>query len=190
MTHPEGKPTLKLEEIIDLMTICLENTGFKFWGEFYEMSDSLAMGSPLSPVLAYLFVEDLESRALSSLEDNKRPQCWHTYVDDVFSVVKQHLLSATIQHLNNQNPAIEFTMESEVNGKLPFLDTIVTKQAYGRLVTNVYRKPTHSDRYLHFSSHHPFNAKLAGIDTFLAEGKAISQTPRITRKRWATLREP
>ena len=78
----------------------------------------------------------------------------------VFSSQK-HLLSATLQHLYNQNPGIEFTMESEVNGKLPFLDTIVTKQTDGRLVTNVYRKPTHSDRYLHFSSHHPFHAKLS-----------------------------
>ena len=68
-------------------------------------------------------------------------------------------------------------MESEVNGKLPFLDTTVTKQADGRLVTNVYRKPTDSDRYLHFSSHYPFHAKLAVIDTLLARGKAISQTP-------------
>ena len=158
------------------MTIFLENTSFKFRDEFYEMSDGLAMGSPLSQVLANLFMEDSESRALSSLEDNKRPQCWHRYADDVFSVVKQHFLSATLQHLNNQNPAIEFTMESEVNGKLPFLDTIVTKQADGRLVTNVYTKPTHSDHYLHFSSHHPFNAKLAVIDTLLARGKAISQT--------------
>ena len=44
--------TLKLEEIIDLMTLCLENTSFKFRDEFYEMSGDLAMGSPLSPVLA------------------------------------------------------------------------------------------------------------------------------------------
>ena len=119
------------------MTICLENTSFKFRDEFYQVSDSLAIGSPLSPILANLFMEDLESQALSSLEDNKRPQRWHRYVDDVFSVVKEHLLSATFQHLNNQNPPIELTMESEVNGKLPFLDTIVMKQADGRLVTNV-----------------------------------------------------
>ena len=52
--------TLKLEEIIDLMTLCLENNSFKFRDEFYEMSDGLAMGSPLSPVLANLFMEDLE----------------------------------------------------------------------------------------------------------------------------------
>ncbi|KFD47228.1 hypothetical protein M513_11935 [Trichuris suis] len=49
---------------------------------------------------------------------------------------------------------ISFTIEKEVGGKLTFLDSLVIwgSDCYK---TTVYRKPTHSDRYLHFSSHHP-----------------------------------
>ena len=44
-------------------------------------------------------------------------------------------------------------METEDDGKIPFLDVLITR--YGnRLSTSVYRKPTHTDRYLPSHSHH------------------------------------
>ena len=52
----------------------------------------------------------------------------------------------------------QFTLEIERDGKLPFMDVTVHR-AGNELKTNVYRKPTHSGRYLNFSSHHPSNAK-------------------------------
>jgi len=45
-------------------------------------------------------------------------------------------------------------MDIEENGKLPFLDVFVSKKADGTLGHQVYRKPTHIDRYLHAESHH------------------------------------
>ena len=44
-------------------------------------------------------------------------------------------------------------MEEELRGELPFLDTLV-KRDRSKAITKVYRKPTHTDRYIHFSSHH------------------------------------
>ena len=44
-------------------------------------------------------------------------------------------------------------METEKNRQLPFLDVMVTKNKQ-TLTTSVYRKITHTDRYLHYSSHH------------------------------------
>ena len=54
------------------------------------------------------------------------------------------------QHLN---PAIQFTIEEEADGKIPFLDVLVTRDGE-RLRTSVYHKPTHTDRYINYSSHH------------------------------------
>jgi len=45
-------------------------------------------------------------------------------------------------------------MDIEKNKKLPFLDLLVTKKADNTLGNQVYRKPTHTDRYLHVESHH------------------------------------
>ena len=62
-------------------------------------------------------------------------------------------------HLNSIHPSIKFTMELEEGGSIPFLDTRVTRKVEGKLDITVYRKPTHTDWYLHFSSHHPTHVK-------------------------------
>ncbi len=57
-------------------------------------------------------------------------------------------------HLNSINPHIQFTREIEGDDGLLFLDTTTTKVNV-RMQVNVYRKPTHTDKYLDFNSHHP-----------------------------------
>ena len=114
------------------------------------------MGSPLSPVLADLFMEEFE---LDTIENaDLRPSLWLRYVDDTF-VVWPHgrtALQDFLTHLNNQHPLIKFTMETEQNQTISFLDVQVTRKADGTLAHTVHRKPTHTDRYLHSSSfHHP-----------------------------------
>ena len=44
-------------------------------------------------------------------------------------------------------------MEEESNGKLAFLNTLLKRNS-GEISVLVYRKPTHSDQYLHYSFHH------------------------------------
>ena len=44
-------------------------------------------------------------------------------------------------HLNSQHPAIQFTMEEQSEGHIPFLDTLVRKEG-AEVKTSVYRKPT------------------------------------------------
>ena len=49
-------------------------------------------------------------------------------------------------------------MEEESNGELVFLDTLL-KQNNGEISVLVYRKPTHTHQYLHYSSHHRTSCK-------------------------------
>ena len=49
-------------------------------------------------------------------------------------------------------------MEEESNGELAFLDTLL-KRNYGEISVLVYRKLTHTDPYLHYSSHHQTSCK-------------------------------
>ena len=99
----------------------------------------------------------LEERALEQF--SPRPSTWLRFVDDVFSVVKKSAVHRLLDHLNNQHPSIQFTMEMEENGRLPFMDVSVERRKDGTLSTSVYRKATHTGRYLDFESNAPDSVK-------------------------------
>ena len=62
-------------------------------------------------------------------------------------------------HINSLHPTVKFTMEQEKEGSLPFLNKFLTQGMEEKININVYRKTTHIDRYLQYSSHHPEHVK-------------------------------
>ena len=48
---------------------------------------------------------------------------WKRYVDDTFTILKRNNVEDLLQHRNTQQPTIRFTMESENDNTIPFLDT-------------------------------------------------------------------
>ena len=86
-----------------------------------------AMGSPLSPIVANIYMESLETRALETFR--VKPKLWVCYVDDTF-VLWQHgeeQLETFHEHLNSQHSSIQFTKEVECDNKIPFLDVLVER---------------------------------------------------------------
>ena len=71
------------------------------------------------------------------------------YVDDSHSCLKKNQVDAFHQHLNSINANIHFTLELEdANGYgLPFLDSVTSRRGTA-IQVEVYRKLTHTDRYL------------------------------------------
>lgn len=114
--------------------------------------DGVAMGSPIASVVANIFMENFENKALES--SPVKPRYWWRYVDDIFSVVSGNDEDTLLTYLNALHTNITFTIERESNGTLPFLDVLVNRLPGGRLKHTVYRKPTHTDRYLRADSHH------------------------------------
>ena len=100
------------------------------------------MGSPVSPIVANLFMEDFERKALASF--TAAIKFWGRYVDDTLVIIKKRLIESFTAHINSQHPAIKFTMESEENGKIPVLDVLIARDEQGQLSFQVYRKPTHT----------------------------------------------
>ena len=64
--------------------------------------------------------------------------------------------------LNYKEPKIEFTIEREKNGILAFLDISIQRRP-DKLITKVYRKETHTQRYIHWRSNHSKNCKLGDL---------------------------
>ena len=58
------RTNLSPENVHDLLKLCLTTTCFQWREKFYEQTNGAAMGSPLSPVMANLFMEEFEKKAL------------------------------------------------------------------------------------------------------------------------------
>ena len=142
------------------------------------------MGSPLSPETANLFMEDFETRDLSSSPNP--PRMWLRFVNDTFVIHKAEHIQQFPTHLNSLDPKLQFTTESpEQKFCRPFLDTLTPQGPDGTLITMVYRKPTHTDQYQHWDSHHSITNKYSIYNT-LTQGPVCLFQPTIIKTRKTT----
>lgn len=131
------------------------------------------MGSPVSPIVANLYMEEIEEQAINLTQTP--PKTWKRYVDDVFVIMKGSAVSTFHDQLNSIDPYISFTIEHERDGQIAFLDTLISHNN-GTITTKVYRKPTHTDRYLHFDSHHDKKHKISTAATLLHRASHLPNT--------------
>ena len=109
----------------------------------------------------------------SGLSRVSPPVIWIRYVDDTFVKILISELQAFFDHINSVDPNIKFTQEPMKDKKLPFLDAGVTVKDDGSLGVTVYRKPTHTDQYLLFESHHPLDHKLGVVRTLFHRANTV-----------------
>ena len=125
------RTSLNPAQVTELLRLCLTTTYFKFDGKFYAQIEGAAMGSPVSPIVANLFMERYERQALASFPDP--PKYWGRYVDDAFSIVKKVKIEEFSLHLNSRHPSIQWTNELEEDKSLPMLDTLTIRTEDGML---------------------------------------------------------
>ena len=110
-------------------------------------------------------------------------------MDDTFVIQKEIHKQDFLQHINSVDPAIQFTVETnKEDGDIPILDTIVEQEADGTLSITVYRKPTHTDQYLQWDSHHHLSAKFSVIHTVSHRAQTVCSNPELLPKEKAHLR--
>ena len=137
--------------VIKLLELCLRSTYFTFDGQIYSQVEGAAMGSPVSPIVANIFMQWFEETALETFP--YEISLWKRYVDDTIVILMDALLDDLTAHINVVHPAIRFTREEEEDGSLAVLDAQISRRE-DMLTFSVYRKPTHTDQYLQFCSNH------------------------------------
>ncbi|XP_072041101.1 uncharacterized protein [Amphiura filiformis] len=152
------RTNLTPDDIIQLLQFVLTTTYFSFRGSIYRQVFGAAMGSPVSPIVANLFMEWLEQEAITTAPLDCKPKLWRRYVDDILEIINKDSTQKLTDHLNttDQSGNIKFTYEEEKEGQIPFLDTLLIRKQDGTVKLLVYRKKTHTDQYLSFKSQHPF----------------------------------
>jgi dTDP-4-amino-4,6-dideoxygalactose transaminase len=156
-----SRTELTVDDITDLLSFVLDATAFRFNNECYEQLTGVPMGSPISVVVAEILMEEVEAEALSKPD---HPTWYGRFVDDIVAKMHKDNTEKFHQNLNAICPEIQFTVEKSREGTLPFLDGEIVRNG-SQLKMRVYRKPTHTDRYLNFSSHNPVAHKRAVANT-------------------------
>ena len=146
------------------------------------------MGSPLSPIVANIFMEQFEKEALETAPHP--PSLWKRFVDDTFVILEDKYKDEFFHHLNSLNTNIKFTAEtSKADGSIPFLDTWITPQRDGSLQTKVYRKPTHTHQYLQWDSHHSISNKYSMISSLMHRAKDVCSSKQSLEEEQKVIQE-
>ena len=115
LAYADGNNTFHGHTSDDLkkhLTICTQQSHFQFAGEFYDQVDGVAMGSPLGPLFANIFMAEFEKTHMEKLRE-VGIKTWLRYVDDVFVTTNDRAASeAALEYLNEQHPNIKTTSPS------------------------------------------------------------------------------
>ena len=184
----KNRTGMTIQHIIKLLEFCLNSTSFVFQGQYYQQMEGAAMGSPLSPIVANIFMEQFEKEALETAPHP--PSLWKRFVDDTFVIIEDQYKDEFFQHLNSLHTNIKFTAEtSKADGSIPFLDTWITPQRDGSLQTKVYRKPTHTHQYLQWDSHHSISNKYSVISSLMHRAKDVCSTKKLLEEEQKVIQE-
>ena len=176
---------LHKDQLVKLLEIATTNQLFQFDGQSYEKTDGVAMGSPLGPLMANVFMCHLEEKLT---RDGLMPHLYRRYVDDTLArMPNTDAATMFLTTLNGLHPSLSFTTELPVDDRIPFIGIDIIKNGT-KLETRVYRKPTNTGLLLHFNSHTDKSYKDSLLKTMLHRAYALSSTTQAFDEECAKLR--
>ena len=138
-----------------LLTFHVRENYFLSNGKLYNQVDGVAMGSPLGPSLANIFMSFLEEIYLNDCPSHFKPILYRRYVDHTFCLFRNSKdIDLFLNYINKAHPNIKFTVEVENCQSFPFLNVRVSKTASG-FSTSLFRKKPFTGLLSDFSSSTP-----------------------------------
>ena len=138
------------------------------------------MGSLLGPVIANIFMVELERSIIPQLEGTVA--LWYRYVDDTFTIIRKDCVEAVLESLNGFHRNIEFTFEKEANGSISFLDVSVIRKLDGAFDTDIHRKSTDTNVYINWEAFAPKSWKRGTLKGLIRRAFTICSTKEFRDK--------
>jgi len=135
----------KIDDIMKILEICIETYFKTIDGKISFQSDGLPIGKSISKPLAGIYMHWFEKKYIFDENSTFKHNIvfWKRQMDDVFFIWRgsKEDLELFVWHLNGIEYRVQFTLEVEKEGFLPFLDVGISK-LNGKLVTKIYRSNT------------------------------------------------
>jgi len=174
----ENNTSLPKSEFLLAVKFVLDSTFFTFNNIVYRQVFGTPMGSPLSPIIGDIVMQDIEKKALNTITFT--PPFYYRFVDDIITACPSNLTDYLLTVFNSFNQRLQFTLEVEDNKSLNFLEISIISDN-NKLHFDWYHKPTFSRRYLNFLSQHPDCQKRGTIIGLLDRAFLLSH-PKFHRK--------
>ena len=157
-------------------SIAVKDVLFLFNGQLYCQINGIGMGNPLGPTMANIFLCHHEKNWINNCPNDFRPVFYRRYIDDTFILFNHPShVSKFLNYINVQQPDIKFTSEIESNGKINFLDIVISK-CDDNFTTSVYRKDTFTGLGMRFDSFIPNSFKSNVISCLIIRAFRICST--------------
>jgi hypothetical protein len=157
-----------------LLQISTSGSHFLFNGKYYDQTDGVAMGSPLAPILANIFIGFHEQTWVLNCSSSP-PIFYKRYVDDIIAIFNsEYEAQEFFKHLNKQHENLKFTMEKEQDNQIAFLDVLIQKCI--TFSTSVYHKKTYTGLLQNYFSFAPFSYKISLIRCLIDRTFKINNT--------------
>ena len=157
-------PDFVTEDLLLLLKSCLKQNFFKFNNTTYIQGPFLQMGGVLAPLLAEIFISNIEKTLISkNIIFNKDILLYFRYVDDAFAIFRpnsQDKIDIFLNFLNSLHNNIKFTKEIEHNNSISFLDLKFT-QTNNNIKFSIFRKPSTTSNAIPYNSFCDFKTKFA-----------------------------
>lgn len=148
--------SIQKDMFIEAIELCLNNGYCNFENVSYEQVEGLAMGSPLSAIVAEIVLDKL----FTMIKNNFNVKLFVKFVDDSLCIVNRDHVDNVFNFLNSYHHRLEFTCELEENNMINFLDITIIKNVNCTLSFKHHRKSTYTGRIINYRSNQPNNFKI------------------------------
>jgi hypothetical protein len=136
----------EIQEILNWYNIITQQNYFMFNKTLYTQTDGLAMGAPSSGTISEIFLQYIECNTILPILNKHCILGYYRYVDDILVLFDSSFthIQSILHDFNNLHHNLNFTVESETNNSLNYLD-ITIHRTNTNLNFHIFRKPTFTD---------------------------------------------
>ena len=166
--------TLSKRSLKKLILDTCKKTAFSSNNKIYEQIDGVSMGGSLGPVLANIIMTELEKTVVDNLVQTGVIKFYVRYVDDTLLLIKKNDIGIILQHFNNFDKNLKFTIDTFSDCVPHFLDIEIYPDGLG-----IFHKSTQTGQYVNINSFTLWKWKISWMRSLINRAKRICSENRI-----------